>query len=711
MPGFRFRRVFRLTVLAILWLGILVGSAAQAGRLAGATSPYLLLHADDAIDWHPWGKDALRRAEREGKLIFLSIGYATCYWCHVLSRTTFADTRVIAALNEHFISILVDREERPDLDHHFAGVMAAMTGRSGWPANFVLTPDLTPLFAAGYIAPEPEYGAPGLLMVARSLVTEWRDNREAVLRDAAANGEQLRTLFAATPAGAAQGREDPRVLAMEAWSASFDPDYGGFGRGEKFLLPNVLSFLLRQGVGRGDRELLANLYRTLDQMAAGGVRDHLGGAFHRYAVDRFWQVPHFEIMLIDNALMAILYLEAHQASGSPRYAAVARAILDDLLARFRLPEGGFAAALDAETEGAEGFYYTWTAGEVRAVLGAEAAGPFLGAYLDPDHGLVRERSVLRLLRDPESLLATQTRFAASLSRLRQARAERPAPLRDDKVLTSWNALAVSAFAKAAQVLGDARYYRVAREEMANLLAYTGDAGRLSHSRRGDKRGEEVFLDDYAFLIQALLDLYETDFQVSRLDDASRLMETLLDLFQAEPGRPFNFTPVDLSSDVPARAILREQGTPSGNAAALTALHRLLLFGAEAAFEQQTRAVSLGLGRYLEQSAASATGLLRALDFRPGEAREIVIVGNADDEETRDLLREVYKRLLPGAVLALIPPDAPLSNETWPLLSGRPLLDDKATAYVCRNRICELPVDSPSALAAQLDAIIVDGAGR
>ncbi len=409
--------------------------------------------------------------------------------------------------------------------------------------------------------------------------------------------------------------------------------------------------------------------------------------------------------------MAILYLEAHQASGKPRYAAIARAILDDLLARFRLPEGGFAAALDAETEGAEGFYYTWTAAEVRAVLGDEAAGPFLGAYLDPDHGLVRERSVLRMLRDPESLLATQTLFAASLSRLRQARAKRPAPLRDDKVLTSWNALAVSAFAKAAQVLGDARYYRVAREEMANLFAYTGDAGRLSHSRRGDKRGEEVFLDDYAFLIQALLDLYETDFQVSRLDDASRLMETLFDRFQAEPGRPFNFTPVDLSSDVPARAILREQGTPSGNAAALTALHRLLLFGAEAAFEQQTRAVSLGLGRYLEQSAASATGLLRALDFRPDEAREIVIVGNADDEETRDLLREVYKRLLPGAVLALIPPDAPLSNETWPLLSGRPLLDDKATAYVCRNRICELPVDSPAALAAQLDAIIADGAGR
>jgi uncharacterized protein YyaL (SSP411 family) len=629
----------------------------------------------------------------------------------VQARTTFSDARVIADLNEHFINILVDREERPDLDHHFAGIMAAMTGSSGWPANFVLAPDRTPLFAAGYIAPEPEYGAPGLLMVARSLVTEWDDNREAIRRDVAIISEQIRALFAAAPTGAAQGGKDPRDLAMRAWSASFDPDYGGFGRGEKFLLPNVLSFLLRQGVGRGDPDLLANVFRTLDHMAAGGVRDHLGGAFHRYAVDRFWQVPHFEIMLEENALMAILYLEAFQASGNPSYAAVARGILDDLLARFRLSEGGFAAALDAETEGAEGFYYTWTEAEVRAVLGSQAAEPFLESYLDPDHGLVRERSVLRLLQDPESLLAVQTQFATSLSRLRQARAERPAPLRDDKVLTSWNALAVSAFAKAAQVLGDVRYYQVAREELANLLAYAGDAGRLTHSRRAERRGEEVFLDDYAFLIQALIDLYETDFQVGRLDDARRLMEALIDRFQAEPGRPFLFTPVDHSSDIPARAILREQGAPSGNAAALVALHRLLLFGAEASFEEQTRAVSLGLGRFLESSAGLATGLLHALDFRPDEAREIVIVGNADDADTRDLLREVYKRLLLGTVLALIPPDAPLENKTWPLLSGRPLMDDKPTAYVCRNRICRLPVDSPAALAAQLDALIGDGAGR
>jgi hypothetical protein len=444
-------------------------------------------------------------------------------------------------------------------------------------------------------------------------------------------------------------------------------------------------------------------------MAAGGVRDQLGGAFHRYAVDRFWQVPHFEIMLDQNALLARLYLEAYQASGQAsqkrRYAAVARGILEELLARFRLPGGGFAASLDAETEATEGLYYTWTADEVRSVLGAARARPFIEAYVEQSHGLVRGRSVLRLLENPESLLSTERRLAVSRSRLRDARAERAAPRRDDKVLTSWNALAISAFAKAAQVLDDARYLRVAQAGMGLLLDSGSEAYRPSHSSRNGRAAEGVFLDDYAFLIQALLDLYETDFQASRLDDARMLMETLIERFQDEPGMPFRFTPIDHSSDIPVQTILNEEGTPSGNAAALIALHRLVLFGAEADFESQTRAVSRGLGRYLEVSAPSATGLLRALDFKPDEAHEIVIVGNPNNPDTRSLLREIHGRLLHGTVLAVIAPDTPQENEAWPLLAGRPLLDDKATAYVCRKRLCDLPVDTPAQLAVQLDKLV------
>jgi uncharacterized protein YyaL (SSP411 family) len=703
MSGPRFVRNLRASAIAILWLGLLFGAPAQGGRLSEATSPYLLLHAEDAIDWHPWGEQALERAREENKLIFLSLGYASCHWCHVLARTTFADQRVVETLNEHFISILVDQEERPDLDNYFMDIMQAMAGLSGSPANFFLTPDVVPLFAAGYLAPEPEYGAPGFVSVLQSLVKEWSDNREGILRDADTIRGQLQSLAEPVAMGAAHGREDPRDSAARAWSGAFDETYGGFGRDSKFLLPNVLSFLLHQGVWRRDAALLENVFRTLDHMAAGGVRDQLGGAFHRYAVDRFWQVPHFEIMLNQNALLARLYLEAYQASGKARYAAVARGILEDLLGRFRLPGGGFASSLDAETEGTEGFYYTWTAEEVGAVLGAQAAAPFIEAYLDSSHGLVRERSVLRLLNSPEALLRTEERLADSRSRLLDARARRDAPRRDDKVLTSWNALAVSAFAKAAQVLDDRRYLQVAEAAIRPLLP--SEPHRLRHSRRAGKAAEVVFLDDYAFLVQALLDLYETDFQVSRLDGARRLMETLIERFQEEPGTPFRLTPLDQSSDLPVQTILNEDGTPSGNAAALIALHRLVLFGAEATFEDQVRAISGGLGRHLEVSAPSAAGLLRALDFRPDQAHEIVIVGNPDGEDTRRLLREVHKRLLHGTVLAVIAPDALQENEKWSLLAGRPLLDGKPTAYVCRKRLCKLPVNTPAALSIQLDKLV------
>ncbi len=693
-----------LIALVVLGTGLLVDAPSHAGRLSNSASPYLLLHADDAIDWHPWGVEARKQAQREEKLILVSIGYASCHWCHVLARTTFADERVIKTLNDHFVSVLVDREERPDLDTHFMEIMLAMTGRSGYPANYLLTPDGVPLFAAGYLAPDPEYGAPGFVRVVQTFLDAWTGDREALLRDAESIRVQLRDLAEPVSMGAALGGGDPREAAVRAWSGAFDPTYGGFGRESKFFKPHVLSFLLHRAVWRSDRALLANLYRTLDHMAAGGVRDQLGGAFHRYAVDRFWQVPHFEIMLDDNALLARLYLEAYQASGEARYATVARAILDDLVARFRLPEGGLASSLDAETEGRDGLYYTWTADEVRSVLGEPDAARFIETYLDPTHGLVEGRSVLRL-KSPDSLMETQEATTESRRRLLAARARRDAPRRDDKILTSWNALAVSAFVKAAQVLGDERYARLAREEMRGLLGSFSEARPLSHSRFGEKSTDHVFLDDYAFLVQAILDHYELDFRDGYLDDARKLTEDLIARFQDEPGAPFRFTPVGQSSGVPVRAILNEDDAPSGNAAALVAMRRLVLFGAGEELERQVQAIVAGLGRHLESSGPFATGLLRALDYQPTEAHEIVIVGDLAGADTRNLLQEVHRRLLHGTVLAVIPPEAPLDNERWPLLAGRPLLDRSATAYVCSNRICDLPVDTTEGLSEQLDKLV------
>ena len=366
-----------LWLFVAFWLGLWTSSMVEAGsRLSGEKSPYLLQHESDSIDWHPWGRDALELAKRENRMIFLSIGYSTCHWCHVMARTTFSDSRVVSVLNDNFVSILVDREERPDLDRHFADVMMAMIGRSGWPANFVMTPDLVPLFAAAYMGPEPTYGEPGFLNVAQILATEWREERDKVSLDAKRIAAELQKRLAPEAPGAARGLEDPRNSVVLAWTRHLDLQYGGFGTSQKFPLPNVLSFLLHQAVKRGDPVLLGMVLLSLDHMAAGGIRDQLGGAFHRYSVDRTWRVPHFEIMLDENAAMAVLYIEAFQASGNPRYAFVARGILDDLLARFRMPGGGFASALDADTKGIEGLYYTWTLDEIRSILGSEACHSF-----------------------------------------------------------------------------------------------------------------------------------------------------------------------------------------------------------------------------------------------------------------------------------------------------------------------------------------------
>jgi uncharacterized protein len=692
--------------LAALWIGLMAATPVLAGALSDAASPYLRSHADDRIEWHPWDEDALARARTHDKLIFLSIGYASCHWCHVMTRTTFADDRVIATLKDDFVSILVDREERPDLDGHFMEFMRATTGYSGYPANFILTPDAIPIYAVGYLAADPEFGKPGFVDVTRALAKEWAINRQRLMTDAGSIRDQLRALAEPSPRGAAQNGKDPRDSAARSWLQAFDITYGGFGREPKFLKPVVLSFLLRQSLRNDDRRLLENVFRTLDHMSAGGIRDQLGGAFHRYAVDRFWQVPHFEIMLDDNAAMALLYLEAYQASGESRYAAVARSILDDLVARFRLPAGGFATSLDSDSEGVEGRYYTWAADEVRAVLGASAAAPFIAAYVDPSHGLVQGRSVLRLLGAPASLLKTEIRFAESRSLLRKTREDRTPPRRDDKVLTSWNALTISAFAKAAQVFDNEGYRRLAREEMGRLLEPFTKTGSVVHSRWRGKASETVFLDDYAYLAQALLDLYEADFEADYLDQALALMEVMFERFQGAPGTAFRFTPEDRSSPLPARIVLGEENVPSGNATALVALQRLSLFGAAEKYRKRARAIIDGLAGYLHSSAPSSPGLMQVLDFSPDEAREIVIVGRLGGEDTRRLLGEVRKRLLPGTVLAVISPNAPEVNDRWPLLDRRPLLGDKATAYVCRNRLCDVPVDTPEEFAAQLDRLIV-----
>jgi len=694
--------VWRLkrTFAALLIIAGLGAGNAEAGRLADSTSSYLASHAEDAVAWQPWDEQSLTLAENRDKLIFLTLGYAACHWCHVLARTTMKDARVIEALDQEYVSILVDREERPDLDSHFSDIMLAMTGQSGYPALFVLTPDRVPIFAAGYLAAEPEHGNPGLLEVLHGIAGMWQDQRSAILADAENNREWLReNAMQDFSSIATDDMAEIRGDAARQWTHAFDPLYGGFGDQPKFLRPDVLMFLLEQGQRNSDSALLEKVYLTLDNMAAGGVRDQLGGAFHRYAVDRFWQIPHFEIMLNETAWVALLYLRAYQISALPNYAAVARGILDDLSRRFRLADGSFAASLDAESSGREGLYYTWTEDEIRAVLGETRAAEFGAAYVDTAAGLLEGRSILRL-----RTLIDEQEFAADRVQLLKARNGREAPKRDDKMLTAWNAVTLMAFAEAYQIFGDEKYQMAAEQILAALMPAYPDIIGLVHSRRGVRESAALFLEDYAFPALALLNLYEADFEVTRLDAARSLMTAALRKFQTQSGKPFQVSAGE--TDISARVNLFENGVPSANAAALEALYRLALFGAGEQIEKEAQAIAMNLQGYLQHNAVSATGLLRALDFAPGLAREIVIVGDLAGDDTKALLREIHMRALSGAVVAVISPDASRQNTVWPLLAGRPLLADSATAYVCRNRVCKLPVDTPANLSAQLDRLLL-----
>jgi len=697
----RIVRVYLLSfVVLCLWASMMT---AHAANLTGTASAYLSSHENDPIGWYPWRDETLVRAREEGKPVFLMIGYAACHWCHVMARTTLADARVISALNTNFTSILVDREERPDLDSHFMKVMSVMTGRTGYPATFLLTPDMMPLYSTGTIGADAEFGSPGLVDLLHALSADWATNSGEIRRNAVAFQDDFHEMTRWEPAGSPAHFEDPRPVAARVWGNSYDAAYGGFGGEPKFTHTNVLLFLLHHGVQQGDQALLEKVFTTLDYMAAGGIRDHLGGVFHRYAVDRYWQIPHFEVMLDQNALLARLYLEAFQVSGATKYAVVARGILDDLISRFRLPNGTFAAALDADSQGGEGTYYTWTSGEIESVLGPERAKPFIATYVDPRHGLVNERSVLRIQENPFSFLDHQNNFTESLSLLRDQRVERTPPKRDDQVLTSWNALAVSAFAKAAQIFDDERYLQMARKTLMALSATTPDD--LFHSRLGRAVNRKVFLSDYAFLIQANIDLYETTFDVHYLACARVLMKALITRFQVNHGQPFQLTPTNDSTSIPPQVVLDEQEIPSGNATALMALLRLTLFSADQTFGGQAQEITQSLHVYLKRNAPHVSGLLDALSYRPDEAREIVIVGDMGDSGTRKLLNEVYERPLFNVALAVISPGSPRNNEDWLLLSGRPLLDAAPTAYVCKNRLCDLPVDTVVDFAKQLDQLV------
>jgi len=644
----------------------------MSNRLAQATSPYLLQHAHNPVHWHPWDDEALALARREDRPIFLSIGYSACHWCHVMERESFEDPEVAAELNAHFVPVKVDREERPDLDDLYMGAVQAVSGRGGWPMSVFLTPGLRPFFGGTYFPPRARMGMPGFLDLLRRVRQAWETQREAIEQDA---GQLSGILAQEAPAAPALPGLEPVEEALAWLARNFDARWGGFGPAPKFPQPATLELLLRRGGAGGRRMALA----TLDAMARGGIRDHLGGGFARYSVDPRWAVPHFEKMLYDNALLASVYLEAHQATGEARYARVAEDTLDYLLREMRDPEGGFHASEDADSEGEEGRFYVFTPADVEAALGAGAAEACRAYGVTPE-GNFEGATVLHLPGEPPP---EAVRLA-----LRAWRDRRVRPGRDDKIVTAWNALALSALARAYRVLGREAHLEAARGLARFLRRDLWRDGVLLRTWRGGKGHTPAFLEDHAALATALLDLYQADFDPAWAAWARELGEILLRDFQ-DPAGGFFTSPV--RPDLPIRQKpLHDGATPSGNtlaARALRDLHRLFGHGP---FLEGAEGAVRAAAPLLDRGAASAAGMADVLASLHAPGAEVAVAGDPADPRTRALLARARALAGPDTLVTLVEADPGL-----PLNQGR----GNATpcAFLCRGATCLPPVADPAAL--------------
>jgi uncharacterized protein YyaL (SSP411 family) len=682
-------------------------------RLAAESSPYLLQHQNNPVDWYPWGPEALARSKNEQKPIFLSIGYSACHWCHVMEHESFENAEIAAVMSRDFVCVKVDREERPDLDQIYMTAVQAMTGRGGWPMSVFLTPDLQPFYGGTYWPPRASRGMPGFDQILNAVAQAWRDRREQVGEQAR---ELTRHLQSAQIAPATDGELSDALLhaAAVALERAFDHQHGGFGRAPKFPHAMDLMLLLRAH-RRWPRGGILDMVRlTLDRMAAGGMYDQLGGGFARYSVDERWLVPHFEKMLYDNALLAAAYIEGYQALGDERYATIARETLDYLLRDMCDADGGFYSAEDADSEGEEGKFYVWTPNEIVDVLGETAAKTFSYVYDVTDEGNFDGHNILnlpktlgqaaRLFGRDEGELAAE--LAASREELLAVRAKRVRPGLDDKVLVSWNALAIEAFAKAGAALGEQRYIDAAAKA-ATFITTTlrRDDGRLLHTwRRGkdDSAGVaklDAYLDDYAYLANALVTLYEATFDERWIDEAVQLAETMLKHFADAESGGFFFTADDHEQLIARNKDLLDQSVPSGNAMAATALVRLAkLTGRADLLEAAERALVAALG-VMQQAPTAAGQMLIALDLYLGPTYEIAILGDSSQGQTAETVAALSRRFVPNKVVACRAEPNVGSENLAALFAGKAAGNESPTIFVCRDFACEAPVHGMDAANA------------
>ena len=666
----------------------------KPNRLAREKSPYLLKHSLNPVDWFSWGREAFTKAKNDNKPIFLSIGYSTCHWCTVMERESFEDPKSAAFINKNFIPIKVDREERPEVDAYYMGAVQAMTGGGGWPLSVFLTPDLKPFYGGTYFPPEPRYGMPSFMQVLEFVSNLWKEKRDEVMSNAQG------VLQAIAPPASKEEGELGRAVLDEGYStliSSFDPEHGGFGGAPKFPLPGTLGFILRHYYRTGKDLALRAVLKTLDEMMAGGIRDHVGGGFHRYSTDRVWLVPHFEKMLYDNALLARVYTEAYQLTRKEEYAEVVRETLHWIRSEMKDGRGGFYSAQDADTTEGEGIYYTWTPEEVEKAAGKAAGAPFCRLYGITMTGNFDGRTILHLEPGLTPTAAEREATARTKEVLYKARSQRPRPATDNKILTSWNGLAISSLAFASVVLNESGFAEDAAGAARFVLDEMCAEGRLLRRYASGEAALEGTLEDYAFFVQGLLDLFEATSAPRWLDDAIRLTNVMLDEYEDGEGGGFYLT---ISAD-PVRLKESYDGpTPSGNSVAVLNLIRLSELTGNTRYREAAERTLKGFAGEVQRQPSAHAAMLGGLDLILNGSKEIVISAPTA-KAAGELKAEVYRTFIPDkVVLAATPKTYERLSRVSTLLEGREPRS-KARAYVCRNFACKLPADSVEVLRGQL----------
>ena len=669
----------------------------SANRLARETSPYLLQHAHNPVDWYPWGEEAFARARAEDKPVLLSVGYSACHWCHVMERESFENPDIAAVMNASFVSVKVDREERPDVDHIYMQAVQSLTGHGGWPMTVFLTPDGTPFYGGTYFPPEDRHGLPGFPKLLAAIADAWRSRRGEVLQsgreltESLGQGERLRratTLLS----------EEVLHAAFQGISSQFDEEWGGQGGAPKFPQPMIWEFVLRFFKRTGNPYAKRMVHTTLVRMARGGMYDQIGGGFARYSVDAHWMVPHFEKMLYDNAQLASLYLHAWLAFGDPECRRICEETLDYLLRDMADPGGGFHSAEDADSEGHEGKFYVWTPEEIRAVLGADADRAL--AYWGVDRGPNFEgTSILYVSGEPDPEAIAPLR-----QRLYEARERRVRPGRDDKVLAAWNGLACRALAEAGRALGRPDYVAAAVRTAEFLLGTMQANGRLLRTAKRGQARILGYLEDYAMVAAALVEVYEATFERRWLDEARRLADEMLRLFWDDAVEGFYDTGHDAERLIVRPRNLFDNAVPSGSSVAIETLLRLAVLTGEDRYEARALQALRPVADLMTRYPSGFGRFLCALDFHLGPRVEVALVAAPRDGGLDALAEEVFGRFLPNRVVAGMVAGDTAAAAGLPLLASREAVGGHATAYVCRNYACDLPATDRETLARQLDAL-------